>query len=87
MTIQSFEEAFEYLDHSLPPRLSQIQDSCQSIENLEMERIRKVRRKLPYSRQHSSILDSRALQILLRTFVQDAPSVRRRNCSSIRKPG
>lgn len=40
--IQSFEQAFEYLDLSLPPRLRQIQDSCQAIENLEMERIRKV---------------------------------------------
>ncbi|CAF1172018.1 unnamed protein product [Rotaria magnacalcarata] len=43
LTIESFENAYEYLDNILPPRLSKIQDYCQTIEGLEQERIRKIR--------------------------------------------
>jgi hypothetical protein len=42
LTINSFEQAFNYLDQLLPTRLSQIQEYCQSIEELELDRIRKV---------------------------------------------
>lgn len=42
LTIQSFEQAFYQLNQLLPPRLLQIQEYCQSIEELELERIHKV---------------------------------------------
>ncbi len=42
LTNESFVEAFEHLDDLISPRLSQIQDYCQSIDELELERIRKV---------------------------------------------
>lgn len=43
LTLKSFEHAFNELDKCLQPRLSQIQEYCQSIEELEFERIHKVR--------------------------------------------
>ena len=43
--MQSFENAFNQLDQWLTPRLSQIQEYCQSIEELELERIQKVRKR------------------------------------------
>ncbi|CAF2574698.1 unnamed protein product [Rotaria sp. Silwood2] len=48
LTIQSYDRAFEHLDSLLPPRLSKIQDYCQTIEGLEMERIRKIRDLFKY---------------------------------------
>ncbi|CAF4692579.1 unnamed protein product [Rotaria sp. Silwood1] len=48
LTIQSFDSAFEHLDNLLPPRLSKIQDYCQTIEGLEMERIREIRDLFKY---------------------------------------
>jgi hypothetical protein len=42
LTIQTFEDAFNQLEDFLPPRLSQIQEYCQLIEELEFERIHKV---------------------------------------------
>jgi len=42
LTINSFEQAFNHLDQLLPIRLSQIQEYCQSIEELELDRIHKV---------------------------------------------
>ncbi|UJR28315.1 hypothetical protein I4U23_009559 [Adineta vaga] len=43
LTIESFEQAFYQLNELLPPRLLQIQDYCQTIEELELERIQKIR--------------------------------------------
>ncbi|CAF3644133.1 unnamed protein product [Rotaria sordida] len=48
LTIQSFDSAFEHFDNLLPPRLAKIQDYCQTIEGLEMERIRKIRDLFKY---------------------------------------
>ncbi|CAF1155509.1 unnamed protein product [Didymodactylos carnosus] len=39
----SFTNAYEQLDQLLPPRLESIQEYCQTIEELELERIRKIR--------------------------------------------
>ncbi|CAF0851526.1 unnamed protein product [Adineta ricciae] len=43
LTIQSFEQAFYQLNQLLPPRLLHIQEYCQSIEELELERIHRIR--------------------------------------------
>ncbi|CAF4534188.1 unnamed protein product [Rotaria sp. Silwood1] len=48
LTIKSFEYAFNQLDKYLPQRLSQIQEYCQSIEDLELERIHKIRDLFKY---------------------------------------
>lgn len=61
LTIRSFEKAFQQLDQLLPARLSQIQEYCQSIQELESERINQV--YFYYSKQRDlmifrSILDS-----------------------------
>ncbi|CAF0808765.1 unnamed protein product [Rotaria sordida] len=48
LTIKSFEYAFNELDQYLSPRLSQIQEYCQSIEDLELERIHKIRDLFKY---------------------------------------
>ncbi|CAF2814403.1 unnamed protein product [Rotaria sp. Silwood2] len=48
LTIKSFEYAFNQLDQYLSPRLSQIQEYCQSIEDLELERIHKIRDLFKY---------------------------------------
>ena len=42
LTMDSFDDAFNQLDHLLPSRLAQIQEYCQSLEELEMERIHTV---------------------------------------------
>lgn len=44
LTIKSFDQAFRQLEDCLPPRLEHIQTCCQSIEELEMERVQKVTR-------------------------------------------
>ncbi|CAM4857478.1 unnamed protein product [Rotaria socialis] len=52
LTLQSFENAFNQLDQCLTPRLSQIQEYCQSIEELELERIQKIRDLFQYYSEH-----------------------------------
>jgi hypothetical protein len=42
LTINAFEKAFNQLKEILPIRLSRIQEYCQSIVELESERIRQV---------------------------------------------
>ncbi|CAF1416429.1 unnamed protein product [Adineta steineri] len=43
LTIKSFNHGFKQLDKLLSPRLLKIQEYCQSIEELELERIHKIR--------------------------------------------
>ena len=42
LTIKSFEYAFNQLDQYLSQRLSKIQEYCQAIQELELERIHEV---------------------------------------------
>lgn len=42
ITIESFDNASAYLKQYLAPRLEKIQEYCQEIEELELERIEKV---------------------------------------------
>ncbi|CAF4429314.1 unnamed protein product, partial [Adineta steineri] len=43
LSFQLFDDEFEYLEKLLPTRHSKIQEYCQSIEELEMERTNKFR--------------------------------------------
>ncbi|CAF1026509.1 unnamed protein product [Adineta ricciae] len=43
LTHTSFDQAFKFLDQYLPVRHAKIQEYCQSIEELEMERTQKIR--------------------------------------------
>ncbi|CAF0969609.1 unnamed protein product [Adineta steineri] len=42
LSFQLFDDEFQYLEKLLPSRHSKIQEYCQSIEELEMERTNKV---------------------------------------------
>ena len=43
LTMNSFENALAHLDELLPPRLATIQNYCQSMELLELDRVAEVR--------------------------------------------
>ncbi len=67
LTNESFVEAFEHLDDLISPRLSQIQDYCQSIDELELERIRKVS-CFPLSQNSFSIKNSFQIRDLFKYY-------------------
>lgn len=43
LTMHSFENALGHLDRLLPPRLAAIQEYCQSMQILELDRVAEVR--------------------------------------------